>query len=178
MLTITSLQWSNKSYTGFLLQRQLNPAELICKLALVDGLQEPEIIGVYPNLHCHQTQSMEKALQPLCDCAVAIIRPSVCLLQNTSGFTMDTATKEHLLRCFVLSPEKSLLSSKNMAQSNVLLGLTSKICSLEQGWQGGKYLKPCFRETVGERGDLLFPLWDRQMHEATFFITYYTLLQR
>lgn len=39
---------TNEGCTGFLLQRQLNPAELICKLALVDGLQGPEIIGVYP----------------------------------------------------------------------------------------------------------------------------------
>lgn len=65
---------ANESYTGFLLQRQLNPAELICKLALVDGLQGPEIIGVYLKLYCHQTQSMDKALQPLCDCAVAITK--------------------------------------------------------------------------------------------------------
>lgn len=61
-----------------LLHRQLNPAELICKLAFVDGLQGPEIIGVYPKLYCHQTQSMEKAFQPLCDCAVAITKTCVC----------------------------------------------------------------------------------------------------
>lgn len=35
-------------YTGFLLQRQLNPAELICKLALVESLQVPEITGLCP----------------------------------------------------------------------------------------------------------------------------------
>lgn len=65
---------TNEGCTGFLLQRQLNPAELIRKLALVDGLQGPEIIGVYPKLYCHQTQSMEKAWQPLCDCTVAITK--------------------------------------------------------------------------------------------------------
>lgn len=37
-------------YTGFLLQRQLNPAELICKLALVENLQVPEITGLCPKL--------------------------------------------------------------------------------------------------------------------------------
>lgn len=41
---------------------------------MVDGLQGPEIIGVYPKFYCHQTQSMEKALQPLCDCVVAITK--------------------------------------------------------------------------------------------------------
>lgn len=40
---------TNVGYTGFLLQRQLNPAEMICKLALVESLQVPEITGLCPN---------------------------------------------------------------------------------------------------------------------------------
>lgn len=41
---------------------------------MVGGLQGQEIIGVYPKLYCHQPQSMEKALQVLCGCAVAITK--------------------------------------------------------------------------------------------------------
>lgn len=47
-------------YTGFLLQRQLNPAELICKLALVDSLQVQEIIGVHPKLTVIKLEAWRK----------------------------------------------------------------------------------------------------------------------
>lgn len=49
-----------ESYTGFMLQRQLIPAELVCKLALVDSSQVPEITGLYPKLHVIKVETWRK----------------------------------------------------------------------------------------------------------------------
>jgi len=75
---------TSEGYTGFLLQRQLNPAKLICKLALVDSLQVLEIIAVYPKLTVIKRKALEKALQPLCHYAVAITKATlnICVIAS------------------------------------------------------------------------------------------------
>jgi len=56
----------------------------------------------------------------------------------------------------------------------MLLGLIFKIHSLEQGWQGRKFLKSCvFGGSRLERRPAIpsLPLGDREIHSATFLIT-------
>ncbi|TRZ22990.1 hypothetical protein HGM15179_004132 [Zosterops borbonicus] len=123
---------ANESYAGVLLQRQQNLAQLICKLALVDGLQGPEIIGVYPKLHCHETQSMEKALQPLCDCAVAITK-AFCMFASKYFKVYHGYYNKRTPAMLLYFVPRKVQQGHGCVQEHCLLELGSKICSLEQG---------------------------------------------
>lgn len=86
---------------------------------------------------------------------------------------MDTPTEGHLLHCFIPFPEKLLWSSKTILQSTVLPGLASKICPLEQGWHGRKFLKSSFfRGGRSERRPAVpsLLLGDRETRGATLLI--------